>query len=383
MMEKKPDAFQTHSSIAPIGLVIMEGAKELGGKIEDYLLAWSDDGAEKLSVDCDCPRFASGDSKGLIRETVRGKDLFFLVDIGNYSIKYPYYGQENAMSPDDHYQDLKRLIQAVGGKAHRINVIMPSLYGGRQHRRNYRESLDCAWMLQELHGMGVENIITFDAHDPNIANAIPLMSFENVFPTYSILKQFVNNEGNTITKDNMLVISPDTGAMDRAVYYASVLGLDVGLFYKRRDRSVIINGKNPIIQHEYIGRKVEGKDVIIVDDMIASGESMLDVMRELKARNARRIYAVSSFAFFTEGIEKFKKAYEEGVLTRLYTTNLSYVPHAYQEYPWICVVDLSKFVAKIIATLHADHSLSPLLNSTDKIQSLLNRLNEMRGAEED
>lgn len=361
-----------------LGLVVLESCKELGENVNAWLSFMHGENTqpENFIVPIDQTRFANGEGKIRLRDSVRAKDIYILCDVGNYECTYKMFGFENHVGPDEHFQDIKRAISAIGGKASRVTLIMPLLYASRQHKRKGRESMDCALALQELQNLGIQTIITFDAHSPSVANAIPLVSFENIFPTYTILKNLVQHEGKNINKDNFLVISPDTGAMDRAIYYANVLGLDVGMFYKRRDHSVIINGKNPIIQHEYIGRDVKDKDILIVDDMIASGESVLDIISELKKRGASRIFVAASFAFFTEGTQKFQDAFEKGYLTRVYTTNLSHIPTHVQDAPWCTVVDMSKFIAKIINTLHADHSISPLLNSTQKIKKLLESKDE-------
>ena len=290
--------FGRDSTVAPIGVIAMNSVTELGKKIDDYLVDWAGKGGVNVDtflVESECPRFSSGDSKGLIKSTVRGKDLFIILDVGNYNVKYDYFGKENSMSPDDHFQDLKRIIQAASGKAHRVNVIMPILYGGRQHRRSYRESLDCACALQELEAMGVSNIVTFDAHDPRVQNAVPLMGFDNVMPTYQVLKaMFRDIKDIDFTKEKFMVVSPDEGALNRNMYYASVLGVDMGMFYKRRDYSTIVNGRNPIIAHEYLGNPVEGKDVFVADDIISSGESMLDLAYNLKKKKADRIFTYAT-----------------------------------------------------------------------------------------
>ena len=289
--------FGSDSNVAPIGIIAMNSVTELGKKIDDYLVDWAGKGGinvDSFLVESECPRFSSGDGKGLIKSTIRGKDLFIIVDVGNYSIKYDYFGMQNAMSPDDHFQDLKRIIQAASGKAHRITVIMPTLYGGRQHRRSYRESLDCACALQELEAMGVSNIVTFDAHDPRVQNALKDIKDIN------------------LNKDKFMVVSPDEGALNRNMYYASVLGVEMGMFYKRRDYSTIVNGRNPIVAHEYLGNPVEGKDIFVSDDIISSGESMLDVASALKEKKAGRFFAYATYAIFTNGLEKFDKAYEDG-----------------------------------------------------------------------
>ena len=320
--------FSSEISAAPIGIIAMNSITELGAKINNYLVDWSKAAGyedDNFLIEAECPRFSSGDGKGLIKSTVRGKDLFIIVDVGNYNVKYNYFGMENAMSPDDHFQDLKRIIQAASGKANRINVIMPILYGGRQHRRSYRESLDCACALQELEAMGVSNIVTFDAHDPRVQNAVPLMGFDNVMPTYQVLKCLLRDiKDIDLTKDKFMVVSPDEGALNRNMYYASVLGVDMGMFYKRRDYSTIVNGRNPIVAHEYLGNPVEGKDIFVADDIISSGESMLDLAYNLKKKKANRIFTYATYTIFTNGLEKFDKAYEDGIISGVLGTNLTY-----------------------------------------------------------
>ena len=354
-------------------LIVLKGARELGVLVDSRVKALRNEEDSELSyiLPMEEIRFANGEGKVKLGESVRGKDIYILVDVGNYSTTYPMFGYENHMGPDEHYQDVKRVLSAIGGKANRVSIIMPLLYASRQHKRKGRESLDCALALRELENLGVDAIISFDVHDPTIHNAIPNSSFENIFPTYSMLKSFIANEGNNILKDNMIVISPDTGAMDRAVYYAGVLGVDVGMFYKRRDHTKIVNGKNPIVQHEYIGGTLEGKKVMIVDDMIASGESIVDIITEISSRNVAEIYVACTFALFTEGVEKYDKLFEEGKLKKLYTTNLSYIPAEVKARPWFVEVDLSKFIAKIINTLSHDESISPLLDATTRIRRLL------------
>ena len=369
--------FNSEASVAPLGIIALEGAAELGGKIDGYLVEWARKGGynvDTLLIKNQCPRFASGDGKGIIESTVRGKDIFIVVDVGNYSCTYKMFGKENSMSPDDHYQDLKRIIQAISGKAHRINVIMPILYGGRQHRRSYRESLDCACALQELQSMGVANIVTFDAHDPRVHNAIPLMGFDNVIPSYQVLKALFKNVDNlVINKDEFMVVSPDEGALNRNMYYASVLGVDMGMFYKRRDYSRIIDGRNPIVAHEFLGSSVEGKDVLIIDDMISSGESMIDVATELKKRKANRIFVVATFGLFTNGLEKFDKAVEDGTIYRVVTTNLTYQTPELLSRPYYINCDMSKYIAYIIDTLNHDASISELLDPNERIQKLIKK----------
>ncbi len=370
-------SFDPQSRVAPLGIIAMEGASELGEKINDYLVKWSKEsgrGENGFLIETQCPRFSSGDGKGLIKSTVRGADLFIIVDVGNYNCKYKMFGEENAMSPDDHYQDLKRIIQAAGGKAHRINVIMPILYGGRQHRRNYRESLDCAVALQELERMGVSNIVTFDAHDPRVHNAIPLMGFDNVIPAYQVLKSMFNNiKEINLNKDHFMIVSPDEGAINRNMYYASVLGVDLGMFYKRRDYSRVVNGRNPIVAHEYLGNSVEGKDVFIADDIISSGESMLDIAYELKKRKANRIFAYATYPIFTNGLDEFDKAYNDGIIDGVFGTNLTYRSDELKKREWFYEVDVSKYIAYFIAAINHDVSISTIIDPHEKIKALLEK----------
>ena len=321
------DFFGVETQVADIGLIVVPGAEELANKIDAHLVRWAHElGMRKdtFIIPSICPRFQSGDAKGLIQESLRGDDLYFVVDPGNYSLTYKLFGCVNHMSPDDHFANLKRLIQAASGKGYRCTVIMPSLYGGRQHRRTARESLDCAVALQELQAMGVDNVITFDAHDPRVQNAVPLMGFDNVMPTYQVLKAMLKHMPDLkLDAEHFMVISPDEGAMQRNMYYSSVLGVNLGMFYKRRDYSRVVDGRNPIVAHEYLGESVEGKDVFIADDIIASGESMLDIAYELKKRGARRIFANATYALFTSGLEKIDKAYEEGAISAVLGTNLT------------------------------------------------------------
>ena len=327
---------------------------------------------ETFIIGCACPRFQSGDAKGLVTQSVRGDDIFLVCDPGNYSLTYNLFGHENHMSPDDHFANLKRLIQAVAGRAHRISVIMPSLYGGRQHRRVVRESLDCAVALQELESMGVSNIITFDAHDPRMMSAVPLMCFDNVMPTYQVLKTLLKRMPDlSFDKDSFMVISPDEGAISRNMYYSSVLGCNLGMFYKRRDYTRIVNGRNPIVAHEYLGESVEGKTVFIADDIIASGESMLEVASELKKRGAKHIIANATFPLFTSGLEKFDAAVEAGVLTAVLGTNLTYRKPELLERPWYFDVDCSKYTAYFIAAINHDTSVSAIIDPIKKIEALL------------
>ena len=372
--------------VGELGIIALESCKELGQKVNDYIVSWRKerdlDQSQSLHfsgyandtflLDAKCSRFGTGEAKGTINESVRGKDLFILVDVTNYNIKYSLCGHENRMSPDDHYSDLKRIIAAAAGKARRINVIMPFLYESRQHKRSTRESLDCALALQELKAMGVENIITFDAHDPRVQNAIPLSGFDNVQPTYQFIKALCKNVPDIcLDNDHLMIISPDEGAMGRAVYYANVLGVDVGMFYKRRDYTKIVNGRNPIVAHEFLGSSVEGKDVFIIDDMISSGESMLDVAKALKARKAKRVFVASTFGLFTNGFDAFDKYYEEGLISKVLTTNVIYQSPELLEKPYYINVDLSKYVALLIDTLNHDNSISKLLDPYEKIDALV------------
>ena len=369
------DIFRDGSRVAQLGLIVTEGARELGKKIDAHLVSWasgSPNQKESFLIESECPRFSSGDGKGLIKSTVRGVDLFFIVDVGNNSCTYNMFGRENAMSPDDHFQDLKRLIQATGGKGHRISVIMPMLYGARQHRRSYRESLDCAVALQELQNMGVTNVITFDAHDARVSNAVPLMGFDSVTPSYQVLKALLRCVPDIrLTREHMMIVSPDEGAMNRNMYYASVLGLDLGMFYKRRDYSRVVNGRNPIVAHEYLGDSVEGKDIFIADDIISSGESMLDIAYELKKRKSGRIFAYSTYAIFTNGLEAFDKAYEEGIIAGVFGTNLTYRTPELLRREWFHEVDVSKYIAYFIAAINHDMSVSAIIDPHEKIRQLL------------
>ncbi|KGK89916.1 ribose-phosphate pyrophosphokinase [Clostridium sp. HMP27] len=356
-----------------LGIIALQSCKELGEKINYHIKEKRNEERSYL-IETEDIRFSNGEGKVKLGDSIRGKDVYILCDVGNYSIQYKMFGFMNHMGPDEHFQDIKRTISAIRGKASRITVIMPLLYASRQHRRKGRESLDCAMALQELERLGVHEIITFDAHDPNVQNAITLTSFENLYPTFDIVKSFITNEEELeINKDNLIVISPDTGAMDRAIYYSSVLGVDVGLFYKRRDHSTIVNGKNPIVEHEYMGRDVSGCDVLIVDDMIASGESVFDIAIELKKRNVKNVYVAATFAFFTEGIEKFQKFYDEGIIKRVYSTNLTYIPQHVKEAEWFREVDMSFFISTILNKLNYDQSIASYLDATNVIKELLNK----------
>ena len=372
--------------VGPLGLVPLKSCTELGKKVNDYLVTWRREresehkstiafaGYQRDSyiIDAKTPRFGSGEAKGTIESSIRGDDLYIMVDVCNYSLTYSMAGMTNHMSPDDHYQDLKRVIAAAAGKAHRINVIMPFLYEGRQHKRSGRESLDCALALQELVNMGVENIITFDAHDPRVQNAIPLKGFETVQPAYQFIKGILREVKDLkIDAEHMMIISPDEGGTNRAVYLANVLGLDMGMFYKRRDYSKIVDGRNPIVAHEFLGSSVEGKDVIIIDDMISSGESMIDVATELKKRKANRIFVVATFGLFTNGLERFDEAVADGTIYKVVTTNLTYQTPELLAKPYYINCDMSKYIAYIIDTLNHDSSISDLLNPYDRIQRLV------------
>ena len=373
--------------VAPLKIIALPSAEKMGRRINDYMVEFrksihndkvKNDPAfhgyieSNYLVDVDVPRFGSGEAKAQIGETIRGRDLFILTDVCNHSITYNMNGYTNHMSPDDHYQDLKRVIAACNGKARRINVIMPLLYGGRQHRRSYRESLDCAVALQELQRMGVSNVVTVDAHDPRVCNAVPLMGFDNVMPSYQVLKaMFADFPDLVVDKDHFMVVSPDEGALQRNMFYASVMGVDMGMFYKRRDYSVIVDGRNPIVAHEYLGTSVEGKDVFVADDIISSGESMLDIAKELKARKAKRMFAYATYPIFTKGLAKFDEAYEKGLIHGVFGTNLTYRTPELLKRPWFKEVDVSKYLAYFIASINHDTSISNVIDPHEKIKALL------------
>lgn len=377
MVMESQTLFSAENRVAPLGIISLAGAQELSRKVEAHLVRWAKLAGldyDTFLIESSCPRFSSGDGKGMINPTVRGYDLFFIVDVGNYSLTYNYFGQENRMSPDDHYQDLKRLIQAASGKAHRVNVVMPLLYGGRQHRRSYRESLDCAYMLQELQHMGVSNLLTFDAHDPRVQNAVPVMGFDNLMPEYQVLKKLFKDFPDLSTdKNDFMIVSPDEGALNRNMYYASVLGVELGMFYKRRDYSRIVDGRNPIVAHEYLGASVEGKDVFVADDIISSGESVLDIAENVKDRRANRFFAYATYAIFTNGLEKFDKAYEQGLIDGIFGSNLTYLKPELRNRPWFHEVDVSKYIAYFISALNHDVSISSLLDPHSKIEALLKK----------
>jgi ribose-phosphate pyrophosphokinase len=361
--------------VGKLSIISMKGCEQFTSRIDSYLKQFRKyEDCETYVTHAICPRFGTGEGKCVINESVRGHDVYIICDMFNHGVTYTMYGRENHMSPDDHYQDLKRIIQAMGGKARRITVVMPMLYEGRQHRRTSRESLDCAIALQELIQMGVYNIITFDAHDPRIQNAIPLNGFDDVQPTYQMLKALVKAVPDIqFDKDKTIVISPDEGGMARCMYYSSVLKLDLGMFYKRRNYSVVVDGKNPIEAHEYLGRDVKGKDVIIVDDMISSGESVLDIADKLKQQGAKRIFVFTSFGLFCNGLDSFDDAYEKGNITKVFTTNLIYRNPGLAEREWYCEVDLSKYISLLIDTLNHDETISELLNPVTRIQKLLEK----------
>ena len=369
--------FTEDNMVGPLGIISLQSATELTGKINNHLLEWAKNSGvhkESFVIPSACKRFSSGDAKGVIESTVRGRDLYFIVDVGNYNCTYDFFDKKNHMSPDDHFQDLKRLIQAAGGKASRLTVIMPLLYGGRQHRKNFRESLDCAWALQELQAMGVENLVSFDAHDPRVQNAVPLMGFDNLMPSYQVLKKLFRSFPDISTdREDFMVVSPDEGAMSRNMYYASVLGVDLGMYYKRRDYARIVNGRNPIVAHEYLGSKLHGKDVLVTDDIISSGDSMLEVASDLKERKAKRIFAYATYAIFTDGLEAFDKAYADGLIDGVLGSNLTYRSQELKARPWFHEVDVSKYIAYFIYALNHDMSVSQLIDPHTKINALLNK----------
>ncbi len=368
----------THTPFGELAIISMRGCEDISSKVDYYLKQWRGEPNKDQTfvVKANCPRFGTGEAKGVLNHTARGLDAYIICDCFNYNVRYKMYGESVPMSPDDHFQDLKRVIAALGGKARRITVIMPMLYEGRQHRRTSRESLDCAMALQELIGMGVKNIITFDAHDPRVQNAIPLDGFDNVQATYQMIKALLKNVDDIeLSPDKVMIVSPDEGGMGRCIYYSSVLGLPLGMFYKRRNYSVIVNGKNPIEAHEFLGEDVEGKDLILVDDMISSGESMLDIAERLKAKGARRIFIFSTFGLFVEGFEKFDEYYAKGYIDKIFTTNLIYNPPELLEKEWYCNVNMSKYIALLIDTLNCDNSISELLNPIERIKNIVEKYN--------
>jgi ribose-phosphate pyrophosphokinase len=376
--------------VGELAIIGMRGCEEITASINKYLVSWRQEVVKKgliadnivdeynrdtYLIDIRCPRFGTGEAKGIINESVRGDDVFIICDCFNYGVTYRMYGMEVPMSPDDHFQDLKRIISATAGKSRRVTVIMPMLYESRQHRRNARESLDCALALQELVHMGVNNIITFDAHDARVQNAIPNAGFETVPSTYQMIKALANHsEDLHINRNSLMIISPDEGGMNRCIYYSTVLGIDLGMFYKRRDYSTIVNGRNPIVAHEFLGTNVEGKDVVIVDDMISTGDSIIDIAQQLKNRNARRIYVCATFGLFVEGFDTFDEAYRQGYIEKVFTTNLIYRNPILKSKPWYCEVDMSKYIAYIINTLNHDRSISELLDPSTRIKNFLAKL---------
>ena len=364
-------------------VIAMRGCEDFTAQVDYYLKSIRNE-EKSFIAKATCPRFGSGEAKALINESMRGLDLYIISDCFNYGVTYKMYGMNVPMSPDDHFQDLKRIIAATGGKTRRISVIMPMLYEGRQHKRSARESLDCALALQELTNMGVTNIITFDAHDPRVQNAIPLSGFDSVRPTYQMLKALMRTVPDVkLDKDSLMVVSPDEGAIGRSMYIASVLGIELGMFYKRRNYSVIIDGKNPIEAHEYLGKDLTGKDVIVVDDMISSGDSMIDVAQQLKQRGAKRVFVFATFALFCNGLENFDKAYKDGIFDKIYATNLTYHTKEILSREWYCDVNMCKYVSYIIDTINKDASISDLLNPVQKIHALVDKYNAGQNAEID
>ena len=393
--------FNDRLPLAPLKIAALESCRDLAQKVNDHIVNFRRNDTEELIrrqgnlqyrgydvdsylLDCACPRFGSGEAKGIVNESVRGTDIFCMVDVTNHSLTYKMSGYVNHMSPDDHYQDLKRIIGATASTAHRINVIMPFLYESRQHKRSSRESLDCAYALQELTAIGVDNVLTFDAHDPRVQNAIPLKGFDNIMPTYQFIKALLRSTNDLeIDNEHLMVISPDEGAMNRTMYFSSVLGVDIGMFYKRRDYSVVVDGRNPIVDHEFLGASVEGKDVMIIDDMISSGESMLDVARELKRRKARRVFCISTFGMFTNGLESFDKAYEEGLIYKVITTNCTYQRPDLFERPWYVSCDVAKYIALLIDSINHEASISAILNPHDRITKRLEEYKQFHTIKEE
>ncbi len=358
-----------HTPYGDLAIISMNGCEDIAGKVDHYLKKWRNaDEDDTYIVKPNCPRFGTGEAKAVLKHTARGVDAYILCDCFNYSVEYKMYGKTVPMSPDDHFQDLKRVIAALGGKARRITVIMPMLYEGRQHRRTARESMDCAMALQELVSIGVKNIITFDAHDPRVNNAIPLDGFDNVQATYQMIKALLKSVPDIqLDREHTMIVSPDEGGMGRCIYYSSVLGLELGMFYKRRNYSVIVNGKNPIEAHEFLGADIKGKDLILVDDMISSGESMLDISAKLKERGAKRIFIFSTFGLFVDGLDKFDDYYKNGLIDKVFTTNLIYQTPELLSREWYCSVEMSKYIALLIETLNYDNSISGLLDPVDRI----------------
>ncbi|MBE6781229.1 MAG: ribose-phosphate pyrophosphokinase [Ruminococcaceae bacterium] len=363
----------THAPYGDLAIVAMRGCEEIAKQVDYYLMQWRGTPDEKsFVINASCPRFGTGEAKGVFKHSARGLDAYIICDCFNYSVTYNMYGKEVPMSPDDHFADLKRIIAAMGGKARRVNVIMPMLYEGRQHRRTTRESMDCALMLQELMSMGVKNFITFDAHDPRVNNAIPLDGFDNVQATYQMIKALLRSVPDIqLNPEKTMIVSPDEGGMGRCIYYSSVLGLDLGMFYKRRDYSTIVDGRNPIVAHEFLGKDVKGMDLILVDDMISSGESMLDIAAKLKEKGANRIFIFSTFGLFVNGLEKFDEYYENGLIDKIFTTNLIYNTPELLSREWYCNVNMSKYIALLVDTINCDNSISKLLDPADKIHAVV------------
>lgn len=363
----------THAPYGDLAIVAMRGCEEIAKQVDYYLMQWRGTPDEKsFVINASCPRFGTGEAKGVFKHSARGLDAYIICDCFNYSVTYNMYGKEVPMSPDDHFADLKRIIAAMGGKARRVNVIMPMLYEGRQHRRTSRESMDCALMLQELMAMGVKNFITFDAHDPRVNNAIPLDGFDNVQATYQMIKALLRSVPDIqLNPEKTMIVSPDEGGMGRCIYYSSVLGLDLGMFYKRRDYSTIVDGRNPIVAHEFLGKDVTGMDLILVDDMISSGESMLDIAAKLKEKGANRIFIFSTFGLFVNGLEKFDEYYENGLIDKIFTTNLIYNTPELLSREWYCNVNMSKYIALLVDTINCDNSISKLLDPADKIRAVV------------
>lgn len=357
-----------------VGLMVLKGFQDRAEQLNSYLGELLGEKRNYI-IDIDSPRFSNGEGKIQINETVRDKEIYIVADVGNYNVTYDLYGKENRMSPDDHFLDIIRAISAISGKARKITLFMPLMYSSRQHRRKSRESLDCAMALRYLETLGVKNILTFDIHDPEVQNTIPTGSFDSIFPMYSILKYFIKNEADAISKDKMIVISPDVGAMERTKRYASILNLDLGLYYKRRDYTRIVNGKNPILQHEYIGPDVKGKDLLIVDDMLSSGESIIDIVTRMKEKGCGNVYVITTFAFFTNGPDKFDELYKKGLLKKVYSTNASYLNPELKSKEWFCEIDLTKCMAKVMTCLIQNQGISKILDSQKKLQTLLEKIN--------
>ena len=365
--------------VGDLGIIALQSCKKFGAMLDKHIKRLRRIAGipcpKTFMIDAQEIRFTNGEGKIILNETARGKDIYLICDIGNYSCTYNLYGHKNLMGPDEHFQDIKRAVSAIGGKAARINVMMPMMYASRQDRNKGRESLDCALALRELEGLGVRDVITFDVHNPSVQNAVPLMSFENLYATYEMVKNFIEDEREIVSdKDNFLIISPDLGGMERAIYYSTVMGIDIGMFYKRRDYSRVVDGRNPIVQHDYLGRDVAGKNIIIIDDIISTGDSAAEIIHDLKARRAAKIFLATTFAQFTRGTDNFQKMYDEGILTRVYSTNLTYVPDRISQEPWFKHVDMSPFAAEVINNLNMNRSIEPILDATDRLSEHLRAL---------